>query len=203
MSDQKNPQLIAICAGKVKPILIRPEHANQELHRVASGIHKSAISTLGSPAFINCGTLGLADDEQADLSVHGGIDKAIYCYPIEHYDFWKTAYPWLADQEHCFGAVGENLCIQGLMESQLWIGDSLEIGQELILRVTKPREPCYKFNARMRSNVAAKLMMQNGLSGWYAAVVQEGRVKAGDDIRVKAGPRELTVAQEYQRLLKD
>ena len=203
MSDREKAQLVAICAGKVKPILIRREHADQEPQRVASGIHKSAISTLGAPTLIDCGRLGLTDDEQADLSVHGGVDKAIYCYPIEHYGFWKTAYPWLADQEHCFGAVGENLCIQRLMEPQLWIGDVLEIGQELILRVTKPREPCYKFNARMRSNVAAKLMMQNGLSGWYAAVIQEGRIKAGDEIRVNAGPRELTVAQEYQRLLKD
>jgi MOSC domain-containing protein YiiM len=203
MSDREKAQLVAICAGKVKPILIRREHADQEPQRVASGIHKSAISTLGAPTLIDCGRLGLADDEQADLSVHGGVDKAIYCYPIEHYGFWKTAYPWLADQEHCFGAVGENLCIQGLMEPQLWIGDVLEIGQELALRVTKPREPCYKFNARMRSNVAAKLMMQNGLSGWYAAVIQEGRIKAGDEILVNAGPRELTVAQEYQRLLKD
>ena len=203
MSDREKAQLVAICAGKVKPILIRREHADQEPQRVASGIHKSAISTLGAPTLIDCGRLGLADDEQADLSVHGGVDKAIYCYPIEHYGFWKTAYPWLADQEHCFGAVGENLCIQGLMEPQLWSGDVLEIGQELVLLVTKPREPCYKFNARMRSNVAAKLMMQNGLSGWYAAVIQEGRIKAGDEIRVNAGPRELTVAQEYQRLLKD
>jgi MOSC domain-containing protein YiiM len=79
----------------------------------------------------------------------------------------------------------------------------LEIGQELVLRVTKPREPCYKFNAKMRSNVAAKLMMQNGLSGWYAAVIREGKLKAGDDIRVKAGPRDITVAQEYERLLRD
>ncbi|NBW01008.1 MAG: MOSC domain-containing protein [Betaproteobacteria bacterium] len=203
MSDQKNPQLIAICAGKVTPILIRREHGDKAPHRVASGIHKSTISTLGSPALISCGTLGLTDDEQADLSVHGGIDKAVYCYPTEHYDFWKNAYPWLADQEHCFGVVGENLCTQGLDESSLWIGDLLEVGQELILRVTKPREPCYKFNAKMRSNIAAKLMMQNGLSGWYAAVVQEGSLKAGDAIRVKPGPRDITVAQEYQRLLRD
>ena len=95
------------------------------------------------------GPLGLAGDEQADLSVHGGLEKAVYAYPLEHYAFWNDLRQraGLADIEPELptGAMGENLTLQGLLEHQLWVGDVL-VFDNCRLRVTQPREPCYKFN---------------------------------------------------------
>lgn len=195
-------ELLAICTGSVSPLVIRDEHDERRLISEMSGIQKSPVSTLDSPAEIICEKLGLHGDEQADLSVHGGLHKAVYCYPFEHYAFWKTNLPWLAERESLFGQVGENLCMQGLLEHELWIGDRLRIGNEVLLMVTKPREPCYKFNARMKSNQATKLMVHNNLCGWYCSVLQQGRIKAGDAIEVIAGARDTTVLQENQRLFK-
>ena len=115
--------------------------------RVLSGIGKQAV--VGPVAV---GRLGLAGDEQADLSVHGGLDKAVYAYPAEHAAFWQAR-----RQEHGVslfhevlppGFWGENLSLEGLVESQVWVGDELHF-PDCVLRVTAPREPCYKFNAVM------------------------------------------------------
>lgn len=195
-------ELLAICTGPVAPLLIRDEHDDRRLVSEMSGIQKSAVSTLDQPKEVLCKRLGIEGDEQADLSVHGGLNKAVYCYPFEHYAFWKQALPWLAERESLFGQVGENLCMQGLLEHELWIGDQIQIGKDVVLMVTKPREPCYKFNARMKSNQAVKLMKQNNLSGWYCSVLAEGRIKPGDAIKVIAGARDTTVMKENQRLSK-
>lgn len=194
--------LRAACAGRVRPMLIRGDGQSIETHQIVSGIHKTAITSPDHPHSVMCGTLGLHGDEQADLSVHGGIDKAVYCYPVEHYAFWKSSFSWLCERPDDFGMVGENLCIEGILESEIWIGDALLIGKTVRLKVTKPREPCYKFNAKMRSKHASKLMAQNGFCGWYAQVIEEGPIQAGDTITVVPGPRDTTVADEYRRLLK-
>lgn len=193
-------ELLAICTGSVAPLMIRDEHDGRRLMSEMTGIQKSPVSTLESPAEILCKKLGLQGDEQADLSVHGGLNKAVYCYPLEHYAFWKENLPWLSERTSLFGQAGENLCIQGLLEHELWIGDRIHIGKEVVLMVTKPREPCHKFNARMKWNQAAKRMMRNNLSGWYCSVLQEGPIKAGDALEVVAGARDTTVAMENQRL---
>jgi MOSC domain-containing protein YiiM len=195
-------QLLAICTGSVAPLLIRDEHDKRHLTSEMSGIQKSAVSTMATPTPITCKRLGLEGDEQADLSVHGGLNKAVYCYPLEHYAFWKEALPWLAERDVLYGQVGENLCMQGLFEHEIWIGDRIKIGEEVLLMVTKPREPCYKFNARMKSNQAVKLMKHNNVSGWYCSVLQEGRIKPGDAVEVIAGGRDTTVLEENQRLGK-
>lgn len=196
------PRLLAICTGSVSSLMIRSHEHAKEIRSVMSGIRKSPVSQLDSPLEIQCTPMGLEGDEQADLSVHGGLDKAVYCYPFEHYQFWKTALPWVKEQPSLYGLVGENLCTSGLNETELYVGDQLRIGQAVLLRITKPREPCYKFNARMRSAQAAKLMAQEGLCGWYARVLQAGKIKAGDMITIVPGPRDITVAAEYQRLIK-
>ena len=197
-----SPSVLALCTGSVKPILIRNAGRPGDIDQVMSGIHKSVVSQEHDPQTITCQRMGLVGDEQADLNVHGGLDKAIYCYPFEHYAFWKKAFPWLAEQASLYGQVGENLCTEGLVEADVYVGDQLRIGQEVLLRITKPREPCYKFNAKMRSPSAAKLMAQEGRCGWYASVLQEGKIKAGDPIAVIPGPRDITVAAEYQRLMR-
>jgi len=163
---------------------------------VPSGIRKRSRS--GAVALR---ALGLDGDEQADLSVHGGLSKAVYAYPVEHYPFWQTvraqakAAAW--DEALPHGALGENLTISGLLESQAFIGDVLRFpGCELV--VSEPRFPCFKFNAVMGFNQASKLMVQNGWCGFYLAVLKPGHLSAGEDFELIPGPREVGIAELFR-----
>ncbi|WP_029526704.1 MOSC domain-containing protein [Polaromonas glacialis] len=136
--------------------------------------------------------LGLLGDEQADLSIHGGLEKAVYAYPSEHYAYWQAArrQAGLGDIDDSLppGSLGENLTLEGLLETGVWAGDVLRFpGCEL--RVTLPREPCYKFNAAMDFGRASKLMAQTGFCGFYLAVQTPGTLRAGDSFEVIAGRR--------------
>lgn len=136
--------------------------------------------------------LGLMGDEQADLSIHGGLEKAVYAYPSEHYAFWQAARreAGLGDIDDSLppGSLGENLTLAGLLETGVWAGDVLKFpGCEL--RVTLPREPCYKFNAAMGFARASKLMAQTGFCGFYLAVKTLGVLRAGDAFEVVPGRR--------------
>ncbi len=136
--------------------------------------------------------LGLLGDEQADLSVHGGLEKAVYAYPSEHYAYWQAARREAGlgqiDDSLPPGSLGENLTLQGLLETGVWAGDVLRFsGCEL--RVTLPREPCYKFNAAMGFGRASKLMAQTGFCGFYLAVQKPGTLRAGDLFEVIPGRR--------------
>ena len=136
--------------------------------------------------------LGLLGDEQADLSIHGGLEKAVYAYPSEHYAYWQEArrQAGLGDIDDSLppGSLGENLTLEGLLETGVWAGDVLRFpGCEL--RVTLPREPCYKFNAAMGFGRASKLMAQTGFCGFYLAVQTSGTLRAGDSFEVIAGRR--------------
>jgi MOSC domain-containing protein YiiM len=145
--------------------------------------------------------LGLDGDEQADLSVHGGLSKAVYAYPREHYAFWQTvraqARVSLWDDELPPGALGENLTIEGLREDDLWVGDRWHL-PGCVLAVSEPRMPCFKFAAAMGFAQAVKLMAQSGYCGSYLAVVQPGTVCAGDDIRLEPGPREVSIRELFR-----
>lgn len=144
--------------------------------------------------------LGVDGDDQADLSVHGGIDKAVYAYPIEHYDFWQQQRQAqgvsLFDEALPAGFVGENLSISGLLEHEVWVGDELHF-PDCILRVTAPREPCFKFNAVMGFNQAAKVMAQQGCCGFYLAVDKVGSIAAGQTFSLVAGRRSLSITQAF------
>ncbi len=192
--------LLAICTSDVRPLLIRDADDEKTIHREMSGIQKSAISTLSDPQTIRCQRLGIEGDEQADLSVHGGIEKAVYCYPSEHYAFWTAELPWLNDKPSLFGQVGENLCLSGILESDIWIGDELCIGNQVRLRVVKPREPCFKFNARMQSKQASKWMVQTQRCGWYCRVEHDGSITPGDAVTLVPGPRDTSIQEECRRL---
>jgi MOSC domain-containing protein YiiM len=190
-------RLLAICVGRSAPLAFegrgRPE-------TVASGIVKHPVSTLDAPAPVLVRPLGLEGDEQVDLSVHGGLDKAVYVYPSEHYAFWRTVRAQAGVQAPlAFGGLGENLVAQGLLESQVWVGDRLQVGGEVELRVESPRQPCFKFDARMGFRQASKMMLQSGWCGFYCAVVRQGRVAAGDAIRVVPGERVVSI-EEMNRL---
>lgn len=136
--------------------------------------------------------LGLMGDEQADLSIHGGLEKAVYAYPSEHYAFWQAARgeAGLGDIDDNLppGSLGENLTLAGLLETGVWAGDVLKF-PHCELRVTLPREPCYKFNAAMGFTRASKLMAQTGFCGFYLAVKTPGTLCAGDAFEVVPGRR--------------
>jgi MOSC domain-containing protein YiiM len=122
--------------------------------------------------------LNLAGDAQSDLSVHGGADKAVYAYPAEHYAFWRTELP---DMDLSWGAFGENLTIEGLIESQAMIGDRIQIGSAEFL-VTQPRMPCFKLGIRFGRDDMVKRFLRSGRTGFYLAVLREGEVEAGDRV---------------------
>ena len=191
-------RLLSISSGKVMP-LFGSHHPNYS--RVASAINKQSISNLASPDPIAITRLGVAGDEQADLSVHGGIEKAIYVYPIEHYAFWNDLLSRETKKpvDLAPGAFGENLTIEGLVETEIFIGDQMQIG-DLQFTVVKLREPCFKFNAKMGYKGAAKAMLQSGFSGWYLRVNQTGTLAAGAAIQVLPGQRLTSIADQNQAL---
>lgn len=163
--------------------------------KVLSGIGKTPQT---GPVAV--GPLGLAGDEQADLNVHGGLSKAIYAYPVEHLAFWAEQRSnhgvSLFDEPLQPGFMGENLSIEGLLEHEVWIGDELHL-PDCVLRVTAPREPCFKFNAVMGLNTAGRLMMQQGCPGLYLAVARPGTLQAGQAFSVQPGTRGLSVHEAF------
>lgn len=144
--------------------------------------------------------LGLLGDEQADLSVHGGLDKAVYAYPLEHYAFWNRQRSKLGDSLFNdplpMGFLGENLTIEGLLETDVWIGDLLHF-PGCSLRVTAPREPCFKFNAVMGLRDAGRIMMDELCPGFYLSVAQPGAIEAGERFTLQPGTRGLRVSEAF------
>jgi MOSC domain-containing protein YiiM len=128
-------------------------------------------------------TLNLEGDRQSDLTVHGGARKAVYAYPHEHYAFWRDELP---DTDLAFGAFGENFTTEGVLETDLSAGDTLEIGTA-IFTVTIPRMPCYKLGLRFDRLDMIKRFWKSQRSGFYLSVAREGTVTAGDAIRVTRG----------------
>ena len=137
-------------------------------------------------------TLGLDGDKQADLSVHGGPDKAIYAYPFEHYASWTHE---LGRNDLTLGQFGENFTVEGMLEDDVHIGDIFHVGSALV-EVTQPRQPCYKLGIKMGDARFPKRFLTSGRSGFYLRVLEEGEVGAGDVIhRVKVDPKRMTVRQ--------
>ena len=163
----------------------------------------TAIYKTGVAGPVPVGVLGLLGDEQADLSVHGGLAKAVYAYPAEHYGFWRhqreqAGVANLAGMDDQLepGAMGENLTLSGLLESGVWVGDVLQF-LNCTLRVEQPREPCFKFNAVMGFNSAAKAMAQSGFCGFYLSVDQPGTVQAGESFELLPGPRRMGIPERF------
>jgi MOSC domain-containing protein YiiM len=161
----------------------------------------SAIDKRPAVGPVTLHATGLEGDEQADLSVHGGLSKAVYAYPLEHYPFWQTvraqarAAPW--DEALAPGTMGENLTLSGLLETELWIGDLLRL-PGCVLAVSEPRQPCFKFNAVMGFAQAGKLMAQSGYCGCYLTVLEPGVVTARDAVELIAGPREVSLRELFR-----
>jgi MOSC domain-containing protein YiiM len=193
-------RLLSISTGKVVPLF---GNQHPDYKSVASAIRKKSTSDLENPLPVEIHSLGIKGDEQADLSVHGGIEKAIYAYPAEHYAFWnellsrETRKPTLLKH----GAIGENFTIEGLLETEVFIGDKLLIG-DLEFVVVKLREPCFKFNATLGYKGASKAMVQSGFCGWYLRVLKTGTLAAGAQITLIPGARDTSIAEQNRNLLQ-
>jgi len=181
--------LISIQTGQVRPLMVGGR-------KLVSAIGKTAVA---GP--IEIGVLGLSGDEQADLSVHGGLSKAVYALPSEHLPWWQAQRQLhgatMFEEVLAPGYLGENLSVQGLLEQDLFIGDRLDFG-DVVLRVTQPREPCGKFNAVMAYALAAKDMVQSGRCGFYLAVEKPGFFQAGATCQVLTGSRSTRVTEALQ-----
>ena len=150
-----------------------PREVSWKGKTVSTGIYKSPVD---GPLRLN--TLNLDGDGQADLSVHGGRNKAVYAYPAEHYRFWREE---LSDPELSWGHFGENFTTQGLLEEEVYIGDTFRVGSALV-RVSQPRMPCYKLGIRFRRADMVKRFLSSRRSGFYLSVLEEGTVQTGDKI---------------------
>lgn len=142
---------------------------------VVTGIFKEPVT---GPVMLR--TLNLDGDRQADLRVHGGISKAVYGYPVEHYEFWKKELP---EMELPYGMFGENFTTEGLLEDALNVGDRFRIG-EAELMVTEPRLPCYKLGIKFGRSDILRRFLQSRRTGFYFAVLSEGAVAAGDEFKL-------------------
>ena len=179
-------RVLSIQTGQVRPLMVGER-------KLMSAIGKTPVTGAAL-----AGPLGLEGDEQSDLSVHGGLSKAIYALPSEHLAWWQAQRQAqgvsLFDEPLAPGYLGENLSLQGLLEDQVFIGDVLRF-EQVVLRVTQPREPCDKFNAVMGYKQAAKDMVQSGRCGFYLAVDVGGELGAGEWCEVVPGPRAMSIAQ--------
>jgi MOSC domain-containing protein YiiM len=144
---------------------------------VETGIFKQPVE---GPVMMR--TLNLDGDRQADLSVHGGVDKAVYAYPSEHYEYWRGELP---DMDFPWGVFGENLTTEGLFEDSVYLGDCYRIGEAEVV-VTQPRLPCYKLGVRFDRPDMVKKFLASRLTGFYFSVKKEGVVQAGDSIELLA-----------------
>jgi MOSC domain-containing protein YiiM len=127
---------------------------------------------------IRISTLNLDGDQQSDLSVHGGVDKAVYLYPSEHYSYWRAQ---LADLDLPWGAFGENFTSEGIVEDQVTIGARLRVGSAEFM-VTQPRMPCFKLGIRFNRRDIVKRFLESKRSGFYLSVIREGEVENGNAI---------------------
>jgi len=158
---------------------------------VTTGIFKEPID---GPVMAR--KLNLDGDAQADLTVHGGADKAIYAYPSEHYEYWRKELPGV---DFPWGKFGENFTVEGLFEDTLLIGDELRIGGAEFV-VTQPRLPCYKLGVKFKRDDMVKKFLASRRTGFYLAVTKEGMVKAGDSIEVLHRDENLVSVSDITRL---
>jgi MOSC domain-containing protein YiiM len=153
---------------------------------IMTGIVKTPVS---GPVQVR--TLNLDGDRQADLSVHGGIDKAVYAYPSANYPFWERE----LGRELSWGTFGENLTVDGLTEDMVSIGDRLGIGTA-VFAVSQPRLPCFKLAAKLDRDDIVKRLLDSRRTGFYMRVIQEGTIEAGDAIELlEQEPARITIRE--------
>jgi len=145
-------------------------------------------------------TLNLDGDRQADLSVHGGPNKAVYGYASEHYEFWRQELP---DTKLPWGAFGENFTTEGLREEELHVGDCFRVGSATVM-VRQPRMPCYKLAAKFQRDDMIKRFLRSGRSGFYFSVEAEGEVGEGDSFELISRSNDgITIAEMNQLYIQE
>lgn len=140
--------------------------------------------------------LNLDGDGQADLTVHGGEHKAVYCYPVEHYTYWERELP---GRDLPFGIFGENFTTDGLLEDSVHVGDQFSVGSAQVV-VTQPRLPCYKLGVRFQSDDMVKRFLASARTGFYLAILREGEVGAGDPVQMISQDPNAVPISEITRL---
>jgi MOSC domain-containing protein YiiM len=181
--NASTPRLISVNVGQ-------PRDVEWQGKIVSTGIFKAPVD-----GRVRVTRTNLEGDGQADLTVHGGVDKAVYGYPSEHYDFWRNEYP---DLHFDWAFFGENLTTEGLFEDEVRIGDRFRIGTAEIT-VTHPRMPCFKLGLRAGRNDIVKRFLKAERSGFYFSVSREGELGAGDTIeRIEQHPTPLSVKHVVQ-----
>jgi len=173
--------------GKLLSVQIgRPQKMEFEGKAWRSAIYKEPLA-----GRVTVNPINIEGDKQANLKYHGGPDKAVCCFPAEHYDFWRSALGRGA--EFGFGAFGENFTLQGLTEEQVCIGDTFAVGTAIV-QVTQPRQPCINLARKWDSTEMPARMIEAGHSGWYLRVLTPGEVGAGDTLTLQSRPHpEMTI----------
>jgi MOSC domain-containing protein YiiM len=165
----------------------RPGAVTSHGRAVTTGIFKAPVS-----GRLALRTLNLDGDGQADLRVHGGTHKAVYCYQLQHYDYWRAELP---GKELPFGMFGENFTIDGPGEHDIHLGDEFSVGSAAVI-VTQPRLPCYKLGVKFQSDDMVRRFLASRRTGFYLAVTREGDVGAGDDlVQIARDPNAVPVSE--------
>jgi MOSC domain-containing protein YiiM len=172
-----------------KPIVVPSKDGD-----VLTGIYKLPIQ---EPVMAR--KTNIDGDGQADLRNHGGIDKAVYAFPNEHYDFYQSC---LDQQTAEYGYFGENFTVEGMLESEVRIGDQFILG-EAVFEVSQPRSPCFKLAIKFGDADVVKIMVDSGKTGFYLRVLKEGMIQAGRVKPVFSNTSALTVAQVHQLMYVD
>ncbi len=175
----------AICTGTARPF---------------NGAETSAIGKRPREGAVQVLEEGLAPDEQADRSVHGGPEMALHLYPLDHHAWWRGEIgdSGLLDEP---GAFGSNLAVAGLTEDVVHIGDRFWLGTALI-EISQPRQPCWKIEHRFGHKGMVARIVASGRCGWYFRVIETGDVAAGDSLeRVAIGAADWSVARVFRALV--
>lgn len=181
-------RVLSVNVGVPRPVSYRGK-------TVETGIWKQPVA--GRVAIVGDNLVG---DRQADLRVHGGRDKAVYGYPAEHYAWWRERLP---GADLAWGAFGENLTVEGLLEDAVRVGERFRIGTAELM-VTQPRTPCFKLGIKFGRPQIVKEFLRSERSGFYFAVVRPGEIGAGDVIeRVHAEPASMTITELVRLSLAD
>ncbi len=175
----------AVCTGTARPF------NGAETSAIAKRPREGRVQVLGE---------GLAPDEQADRSVHGGPDMALHLYPLDHHDWWRGQigeHPALDEP----GGFGSNLAVTGLLEDDVHIGDRFRLGSALV-EVSQPRQPCWKIEHRFGHKGMVAKIIATGRSGWYFRVIEPGEVAAGDSLeRIAMGAADWSIARVFRALV--
>ncbi|KWV93255.1 MOSC domain-containing protein [Erythrobacter sp. YT30] len=183
------PIVEAICTGTARPF---------------NGAETSAIAKSPREGIVQILEEGFAPDEQADRRVHGGPEKAVHLYPLDHHAFWRDhlqdeAAIALLDEP---GAFGSNLAVSGIAESDVHIGDRFRLGTALI-EINQPRQPCWKVDHRFGVKGMTAAIVKTARSGWYFRVLEIGESQAGDGLeRVETGHTDWSVLRVFNALIK-